>query len=138
MKKPFLLKRKKPQETLQIKFTIVKSIIKFQICQPYVCLTTKKKFHYFFFLPHTIFLLDCAYHKTLFFLHYYVHCKFSFFFASLCNINQSLTKFSLICALYKFFCQQHPNFVLSPLHYLLSKNLISRNSLVFHTKTTQK
>ena len=113
VKKPLLLKGKKPQEILQIRFTMVKSIIKFQIYQPYVCLTAKEKFRFFFFffsLSHTIFLLDWAYHKTLFFLHYYAHCKFSFFFASLCNINQSLTnshwfvRFTKFLSIPKFCC----------------------------------
>ena len=90
MKKTFLLKGKKPQEILQIKFTTVKSIIKFQFIN-FMYVSQLKKNLTFFFLSHIIFLLDCAYHKTLFFLHYYAHCKFSFFFASLCNINQSLT-----------------------------------------------
>ena len=46
------IKRKKPQEILQIKITIVKSTIKFQIYQSYVCLKAKEKSHYFFSLTH--------------------------------------------------------------------------------------
>ena len=139
VKKSFLLKGKKPQEILQIKFTTVKSIIKFQIYQPYVYLTIKEKsYHFFNFLSHTIFLLDCAYYKTLFFLHYYAHCEFSFFFASLCNINQSLSYSHWFVCFTKFFVNNNQILLSLPLHYLLSKNFISRNSLVFHTKTTQK
>ena len=124
VKKPFLLKRKKPQEILQIKFTTVKSIIKLWIYQLFLCFTAKEKSHYiyiyiyiyfFFFSSQTIFLLDCVYHKTLFILHHYAHCKFSFFFSSLCNINQSHTNSHWFVCFTKCFCQQHPNFVVSPL-----------------------
>ena len=98
----------------------------------------ERKISLFFFLSHTIFLLDWVYYKTLFFLHYYAHCEFSFFFASLCNINQSLSYSHWFVCFTKFVVNNTQILLSLPLHYLLSKNLISRNSLVFHTKTTQK
>ena len=141
MKKPFFLKGKKPQEILQIKFTMVKSIIKFEIYQLYVYLTTKENSHYFFFfslsLSHTIFLLDCTYHKTLFTtMHIASSISFLLHFATLIKVSQI---FIDLCALQNLSVVNNTQILLSlPLDYLPRKNLISRNSLVFHTKTTQK
>ena len=114
VKKPFLLKRKKPQEILQIRFTMVKSIIKFQIYQPYVCLTAKEKFSFFFFLSHTLFFFLTALTTKpySFFTTMHIASSLSFLlhFATLIKVSQILID---LCALQNF-CQ-HPNFVVSPL-----------------------
>ena len=96
VKKPFLLKGKKPQEILQIKFTIVKSIIKFEIYQPYVCLTAKENSHCFFSLTH---YFSSWLHLPQNLIHYYAYCEFSLFFALLCNINKVSQIFIDLCAL---------------------------------------
>ena len=114
VKKPFLPKRKEPQEILQIKFTIVKSIIKFQICQSYVCLTTKEKFHYFFFSNTLFFFLIALSTKPYsFFTTMYIVSSFSFLlhFATSIKVSQILID---LCAL-QIFLSTTPKFCcLSP------------------------
>ena len=113
MKKPLLLKGKKTQEILQIRFTMVKSIIKFQIYQLYVCLTAKEKFHCFFFSHTLFFFLTALTTKPYSFfttMHIASSLSFLLHFATLIKVSQILID---LCALQNF-CQ-HPNFVVSPL-----------------------
>ena len=88
----------------------MKSIIKFQIYQLYVCLTAKENSHCFFFLSHTIFLLDCTYHKTLFttmhiasslsfLLHFATLIKVSQIFIDLCALQNLLSTTLKFCCL---------------------------------------
>ena len=116
MKKPLLLKGKKTQEILQIRFTMVKSIIKFQIYQLYVCLIAKEKFHcfFFFFFSHTLFFFLIALttkpYSFITTMHIASSLSLLLHFATLIKVSQILID---LCALQNF-CQ-HPNFVVSPL-----------------------
>ena len=113
MKKPLLLKGKKTQEILQIRFTMVKSIIKFQIYQLYVCLTAKEKFHCFFFSHTLFFFLTALTTKPYSFfttMHIASSLSFLLHFATLIKVSQILIDLFAL----QNFCQ-HPNFVVSPL-----------------------
>ena len=94
VKKPLLLKGKKPQEILQIRFTMVKSIIKFQIYQPYVCLTAKEKFRIFFSLSHTLFFFLTALttkpHSFFTAMHIASSLSLLLYFATLIKVSQIL------------------------------------------------
>ena len=147
MKKPFFLKGKKPQEILQIKFTTVKSIIKFEINYKISNLSTLcmshslRKISLFFSPSHTLFFFLTALTTKPYSLFTTMHIasslSFLLHFATLIKVSQILID---LCALqnFKFFVNNTQILLSLPLHYLPSKNLISWNSLVFHTKTTQK